>query len=76
MYNFTEGLNTRLGIVQERILKLQGKCELIKIQRKDKWVENIKEYEMRRKEGEDLTSLVGVLEGEKKNEGEELPSVK
>ena len=30
-----------------------------------------------RKEGEeDLTSLVGVLEGEKKNEGEELPSVK
>lgn len=30
-----------------------------------------------RKEGEeDLTSLVGVLEGEKKNEGEKLPSVK
>lgn len=74
MYNFIEMSNTRLGIIQERILKLQGKCELIKIQQKDKWVENIKEYEMRRKEGEDLTSLVG--EGEKKNEGEELPSVK
>ena len=74
MYNFIEMSNTRLGIIQERILKLQGKCELIKIQQKDKWVENIKEDEMRRKEGADLTTLVG--EGEKKNEGEELPSVK
>ena len=44
IYNLTEKLNSRLGIVQEQIIELVGKCEDInQMQHKDKWIENTKE---------------------------------